>query len=262
MKHPAIPHLSLAGWPRRSFLRLSGLALSGSTLGLALRWITQRLLLRINRRSTRGSQHSHRIWHARWSSFRISTLIACSVGRSAAVARSCRLGLWIRRLGNGARRGVAHGQPAGRGISPLEGARPSLFSATMLGHLEVVKAFVAAQPGVQRIRGPHGISLLAHAKAGGEARYGHDSRRICVRNCGEQAHRCHCGKRKCHMDTQGINRAAAVPCWGTGVLSVGGARGADPVLERRWRHADDDPRSGFSADCAEAKVVRGAGPGR
>jgi hypothetical protein len=39
----------------------------------------------------------------------------------------------------------------------------------MLGHLEVVKAFVAAQPGVQRIRGPHSISLLAHAKAGGQA---------------------------------------------------------------------------------------------
>jgi hypothetical protein len=47
------------------------------------------------------------------------------------------------------------------------GARPTLFSATMLGHLEVVKAFVAAQPGVQRIAGPHSISLLAHAKAGG-----------------------------------------------------------------------------------------------
>jgi hypothetical protein len=50
-----------------------------------------------------------------------------------------------------------------------KGARPSLFSSTMLGHLEVVKAFVAAQPGVQRIRGPHSISLLAHAKAGGQA---------------------------------------------------------------------------------------------
>jgi hypothetical protein len=48
------------------------------------------------------------------------------------------------------------------------GARPSLFSATMLGQLEVVKAFVAAQPGVQRIPGPHSIPLLAHAKAGGE----------------------------------------------------------------------------------------------
>ncbi len=46
-----------------------------------------------------------------------------------------------------------------------KGARPSLFSATMLGHLEVVKAFITAQPGVQRIRGPHSISLLAHARA-------------------------------------------------------------------------------------------------
>jgi hypothetical protein len=49
-----------------------------------------------------------------------------------------------------------------------KGARPSLFSAAMLGQLEVVKAFVTAQPDVQRIRGPHSISLLAHAKAGGE----------------------------------------------------------------------------------------------
>lgn len=50
-----------------------------------------------------------------------------------------------------------------------KGARPNLFSAAMLGHLEVVKAFVSAQPGAQRIRGPHSISLLAHAQAGGEA---------------------------------------------------------------------------------------------
>lgn len=50
-----------------------------------------------------------------------------------------------------------------------KGARPSLFSSAMLGHLEVIKAFVAAQPGVERIRGPHSISLLAHAKAGGDA---------------------------------------------------------------------------------------------
>jgi hypothetical protein len=49
-----------------------------------------------------------------------------------------------------------------------QGARPSLFSAAMLGHVDVVKAMIAASPGAQRIRGPHGISLLAHAKAGGE----------------------------------------------------------------------------------------------
>jgi hypothetical protein len=49
-----------------------------------------------------------------------------------------------------------------------KGARPSLFSSAMLGHLDVVKAFIAAQPDVQRIRGPHSIPLLAHATAGGE----------------------------------------------------------------------------------------------
>jgi hypothetical protein len=49
-----------------------------------------------------------------------------------------------------------------------KGARPSLFSSAMLGHLEVIRAFVSAQAGVQRIRGPHSISLLAHAKAGGQ----------------------------------------------------------------------------------------------
>jgi hypothetical protein len=49
-----------------------------------------------------------------------------------------------------------------------KGARPSLFSAAMLGQIEVVKAFIAAQPGVQRTRGPHSIPLLAHARAGGD----------------------------------------------------------------------------------------------
>lgn len=48
------------------------------------------------------------------------------------------------------------------------GARPSIFSAAMLGQLEVVQAFVAAQPGIQRIPGPHGLSLLTHAKFGGK----------------------------------------------------------------------------------------------
>ncbi len=47
------------------------------------------------------------------------------------------------------------------------GAHPSIFSATMLGQLEVVKSFITAQPGIQRTPGPHSISLLAHAKAGG-----------------------------------------------------------------------------------------------
>jgi hypothetical protein len=47
------------------------------------------------------------------------------------------------------------------------GARPDLFTAAMLGWLEVVKQAVAASPGIQRLKGPHSIPLLAHAEAGG-----------------------------------------------------------------------------------------------
>jgi hypothetical protein len=48
------------------------------------------------------------------------------------------------------------------------GARPTMFSAAMMGQLDVVKAFVASAPGCQGTLGPHGITLLSHAKAGGE----------------------------------------------------------------------------------------------
>ena len=48
------------------------------------------------------------------------------------------------------------------------GARPTIFTLAMLGHLDAVKAMVAACPGIQRTRGPHGITLLAHANAGGD----------------------------------------------------------------------------------------------
>lgn len=48
------------------------------------------------------------------------------------------------------------------------GARPDIFCLAMLGHLDAVKAMVAAQPGIQRTRGPHGLTLMHHAKAGGE----------------------------------------------------------------------------------------------
>lgn len=49
------------------------------------------------------------------------------------------------------------------------GARPSIFSAAMLGQLDVVRAFVTASPGAQKIKGPHSITLLRHAMAGGAA---------------------------------------------------------------------------------------------
>lgn len=48
------------------------------------------------------------------------------------------------------------------------GARLDIFAAAMLGHLDVVKAALTAQPEAIKARGPHGIPLLAHAKMGGE----------------------------------------------------------------------------------------------
>jgi hypothetical protein len=47
------------------------------------------------------------------------------------------------------------------------GARPTIFAVAMLGQLDVVKAAIAASPGVQRVQGPHSITLLRHAMAGG-----------------------------------------------------------------------------------------------
>lgn len=49
------------------------------------------------------------------------------------------------------------------------GARPTLFSAAMLGQVDVVRAWVTASPGIQAQPGPHGITLMAHARAGGTA---------------------------------------------------------------------------------------------
>ncbi len=46
------------------------------------------------------------------------------------------------------------------------GARPTIFTYAMLGEYNVVKAIVETRPGIQSMTGPHGISLLDHAKAG------------------------------------------------------------------------------------------------
>lgn len=48
------------------------------------------------------------------------------------------------------------------------GARADIFTHAMLGHLDAVKAIVAAQPGIQKVLGPHGITLAQHARLGGE----------------------------------------------------------------------------------------------
>jgi len=46
------------------------------------------------------------------------------------------------------------------------GARPDIFTYAMLGSYEAVKAMIDSTPGIQSIPGPHGISLMVHAKAG------------------------------------------------------------------------------------------------
>ncbi|HKB05200.1 MAG TPA: ankyrin repeat domain-containing protein [Gemmataceae bacterium] len=48
------------------------------------------------------------------------------------------------------------------------GVRVDLFCAAMLGQLEVVKALLMLQPKLIDARGPHGISLHAHAQWGGK----------------------------------------------------------------------------------------------
>lgn len=45
-----------------------------------------------------------------------------------------------------------------------KGARQDLFSMVMMGQVEVVKTIIQANTGIQRIPGPHGITVLQHAK--------------------------------------------------------------------------------------------------
>lgn len=47
-----------------------------------------------------------------------------------------------------------------------KGARANLFTLAALGKYDAVKAVVEAIPNIQETQGPHGISLLRHAKAG------------------------------------------------------------------------------------------------
>lgn len=49
------------------------------------------------------------------------------------------------------------------------GARVDIFAAAMLGWTDVVRAMIAADPRVKSAHGPHSISLLEHARAGGDA---------------------------------------------------------------------------------------------
>jgi len=48
------------------------------------------------------------------------------------------------------------------------GARLDLFAAAMLGYFDIVSAVLADFPDMRDARGPHGIPLVEHARAGGE----------------------------------------------------------------------------------------------
>ena len=47
-----------------------------------------------------------------------------------------------------------------------KGARMDIFVATMLGKLEIVKSTLQEFPGLKSSKGPHGLTLLHHAKQG------------------------------------------------------------------------------------------------
>ncbi len=49
-----------------------------------------------------------------------------------------------------------------------QGARANLFTATMLGQIEIVRGFLTSYPYLINSRGAHGLSLIHHAKKGGE----------------------------------------------------------------------------------------------
>ncbi|HYE61100.1 MAG TPA: hypothetical protein VD997_03810 [Phycisphaerales bacterium] len=65
------------------------------------------------------------------------------------------------------------------------GARPDLFTFAMLGDLASVRAMIEARPGIQRIPGPHGIPLLDHARAGGDAAKGVYEYLLSLKDAGE-----------------------------------------------------------------------------
>jgi hypothetical protein len=48
------------------------------------------------------------------------------------------------------------------------GARMDVFAAAMLGETAIVREMLTAAPVLREARGPHGIPLLEHAKAGGD----------------------------------------------------------------------------------------------
>lgn len=51
-----------------------------------------------------------------------------------------------------------------------KGALPTLFTFAFLGEMETVKSMISQYPGIQKNTGPHGITLLQHARTGLESK--------------------------------------------------------------------------------------------
>jgi hypothetical protein len=161
-------------WPRRSFLQAAGLALSAPAWALASppeRPAANSVAAPADRPAIEAGFPTQPAELAR-EMVRVSHFDLKQVQQLVEAQPSLARAAWDWGFGDWE---TALGAASHMGNRPIaeyliaKGARPSLFSSAMLGHLEVVKAFVSSQPGVQRIRGPHSISLLAHAHAGGDA---------------------------------------------------------------------------------------------
>ena len=169
-----LSHLPFLSLPRRSLLQFAGVALSAPAWSLAA------IVDQPSPGSTAGTSAKSRLGEtfptqppelaremvrvAHFDLKRVQELVEAQPSLARA-AWDWGFGDWESALGAASHMG---NRPIAEYLIS-KGARPSLFSAAMLGQLEVVKAFVSAEPGAQRIRGPHSISLLAHAHAGGEA---------------------------------------------------------------------------------------------
>jgi ankyrin repeat protein len=63
--------------------------------------------------------------------------------------------------------GASHmGRPDIAAYLLANGARMDLFCAAMMGKLDIVRACLADAPSMVHVKGPHGITLLRHARAG------------------------------------------------------------------------------------------------
>lgn len=150
---------------RRSFLGVAGLGVSGAVLGVGGEGRASE-----NRgRRTAGAfpqNDPERVLAVVGASHGNLERVRALVEEQPALAKASwdwGFGDWESALGAAAHTGR-------REIAELllaHGARPTIFSAAMMGEVDTVRAFLEADPGLLELDGPHGIPLLSHARAGG-----------------------------------------------------------------------------------------------